>query len=205
MKKLSEFVLGRLVAGALVVAPTYLAVLLLLKGFKSLAGIMKPFANLLPKWLPADQVLSLLVLLVGCFLIGAALRTQIGHRLWNRLEKSFFDRMPGYALIRSLTQRLAGEDREAAWKPALAEVEEALVPAFIIEELGDGRFTVFVPSIPTPLAGAVYILNAERVHPLNVPFTQAIKTISRWGSGSKDLVAAMEGGGTLAAANKGGR
>jgi hypothetical protein len=59
-KKLSEFVLGRLVAGALVIAPTYLAVLLVLKGIKSLAGIMKPFAQLLPKWLPADQVLSLL-------------------------------------------------------------------------------------------------------------------------------------------------
>jgi uncharacterized membrane protein len=65
-------------------------------------------------------------------------------------------------------------------------VEDALVAAFIIEELEDGRFTVFVPSIPTPLAGAVYILSAERVHPLNVPFTKAIKTISRWGSGSKD-------------------
>ena len=205
MKKLSEFVLGRLVAGTLVVAPTYLAVLLVLKGIKSLAGIMKPFAQLLPKWLPADQVLSLLLVLVGCFLIGVALRTRIGYRLWNRVEKSFFDRMPGYALIRSLTQRLAGEDREAAWKPALAEVEEALVPAFIIEELGDGRFTVFVPSIPTPLAGAVYILSAERVHPLNVPFTQAIKTISRWGSGSKDLVAAMEARGKLDAANEGGR
>jgi len=38
-----------------------------------------------------------------------------------------------------------------------------------------------------------------------MPFTQAIKTISRWGSGSKDLVAALEGGGNLAAANKGGR
>jgi hypothetical protein len=47
-------------------------------------------------------------------------------------------------------------------------------------------------------------LSAERVHPLNVPFTQAIKTISRWGSGSKDLVAAMEGRGRLAAANEGG-
>ena len=46
MKKLSEFVLGRLVAGALVVAPTYLAVLLLLKGIKSLAGITTPIPPL---------------------------------------------------------------------------------------------------------------------------------------------------------------
>jgi uncharacterized membrane protein len=206
MKKLSAFVFGRLVAGALVVVPTYLAVLLVLKGIKSLAGIMKPFAQLLPKWLPAGPALSLLVLLVGCFFIGVALRTRVGFRLWNLAEKSFFGRIPGYALIHSLTQRLAGEDRETAWKPALAEVEEALVPAFIIEELEDRRFTVFVPSVPTPLAGAVYILSAERVHPLNVPFTQAIKIISRWGSGSKDLVAAMEGGRKLAAANeRGGR
>ena len=58
-------------------------------------------------------------------------------------------------------------------------MEEALVPAFIIEGLGDGCFTVFVPSIPTPLAGAVYILTAERVHPLDVPFAQAIQAISR--------------------------
>src|SRR4029077_21028318 len=115
----------------------------------------------------------------------------IGYRLWNRMEKSFFDRMPGYALIRSLTQRLAGEDREAAWKPALAEIEDALVPAFIIEQNGDGRFTVFVPSIPTPVGGPVYIVIRTRVHPVDVPFKQALQSISRWGSGSKDLVAAM--------------
>ena len=81
-----------------------------------------------------------------------ALRTQIGYRLWNRVEKSFFERMPGYALIRSLTQRLAGEDREAAWKPALAEVEEALVPAFIIEEL-EGRTVHGIRAVDSDAAG----------------------------------------------------
>ena len=107
------------------------------------------------------------------------------------MEKSFFGRLPGYALFRSLTQRLAGESEENAWKPVLAEIEDALVPAFIVEELVDGRFTVFVPSVPTPFAGAVYILSRERVHFVDVPFTQAIKSVSRWGSGSRDLVAAM--------------
>ena len=107
------------------------------------------------------------------------------------MEKSLFERLPGYALFRSLTQRLAGEDRENTWKPALVEIEEALVPAFVIAEFEDGRFTVFVPSVPTPFAGAVYILSRERVHPLDVSFTQAITSISRWGSGSKALVAAM--------------
>jgi uncharacterized membrane protein len=107
------------------------------------------------------------------------------------METSLFGRLPGYSLFRSLTQRLAGKSEENVWKPALAEIEDALVPAFIVEDLDDGRFTVFVPSVPTPFAGAVYILNGDRVHPIDVPFTQAIKSVSRWGSGSKDLVAAM--------------
>ena len=67
----------------------------------------------------------------------------------------------------------------------------------MIEELEDGRFTVFVPSVRALLAGAVYILSRERVHSLDIPFTQAVQSISRWGSGSKELVAAMKTESTL--------
>jgi uncharacterized membrane protein len=194
MKQVGEFVVNALVAGLLVIVPIYLAVLLLLKGMQSVWGLVRPFALFLPAWFPAENVLSLLLVLVVCFLIGVAVRTPVGRAIRERIERAFCERMPGYALIRSLTQRVAGESRENVWTPALAEIEDALVPAFI-EEFEDGRFTVFVPSIPTPLAGAVYVLNRQRVHPLDVPFTPAIKAVSRWGSGSKDLVAAMKADG----------
>jgi uncharacterized membrane protein len=190
MKFAREFLANVLVGGLLIVLPIYLAVLVLLKGMQSAAALLRPLTVLLPAWLPAG-LLSLALVLVVCFLIGIAVRTRVGRILRERVERSLFERLPGYALFRSLTQRLAGEGQEGAWKPALVEIEEALVPAFIIEELEDGRFTVFVPSVPTPFAGAVYILSRERVHALDVPFTQAIRSISRWGSGSKDLVAAM--------------
>jgi len=197
MKKTLAFVAKSVLAGLLVVVPIYLAVLVLLKGMKSVGQLVRPFAQLLPDWFPADQALSLLLVLVICFLIGVAVRTRLGRVARERIEKGFFERIPGYALFRSLTQQVAGDNRQNVWKPALVEIEEALVPAFIIEEFEDGRYTVFVPSIPTPLAGAVYILDRKRVHPLDVPFTEALKTVSRWGSGAKDLVAAMERGGNL--------
>jgi uncharacterized membrane protein len=123
--------------------------------------------------------------------VGFAVRTAGGHAVRRRIEMAFFEKIPGYELLRSLTQRLAGDSGETAWQPALVEIEDALVPRFIIEALDDGRFTVFVPSVPTPLAGAVYVLDGGRVHPLDVPFTQAVKSISRWGQGSGELVAAM--------------
>jgi uncharacterized membrane protein len=86
---------------------------------------------------------------------------------------------------------MAGEANDDAWQPALVEIEDALVPGFIIEQHDDGRLTVFVPSVPTPFAGAVYILERTRVHIVDVPFKQALQSISRWGSGSKELAAAI--------------
>ncbi len=141
--------------------------------------------------MPAENLLALMVVLVISFLVGAAVRTRAGRAARERLEISLFEKLPGYSVIRGMTQRMAGKGDENEWKPVLAEIEDALVPAFIVEELDDGRFTVFVPSVPTPFAGAVYILPRDRVHLVDVPFTQAMKSVSRWGSGSKELVAAM--------------
>jgi uncharacterized membrane protein len=178
--------------GALVVAPIYLAVLLLLKAAQTVAGLIRPFSALLPAWFPAERTLSLLLALAIFFLIGLGVRTLAGRTLSERLEKSLAQRVPGYALLRNLTRQLADQGDDSAWKPALVELEDALVPAFIIEEVDGGRYTVFVPSAPTPFAGTVYVLDGPRVHPLPVPFTQALSAVSQWGSGSKELVAAMQ-------------
>jgi uncharacterized membrane protein len=192
MKQRLMFLGSSLLAGFLIVVPIYLAVLLLLKVMKSVVTLVRPVALLLPESVPAEMLLSLLLVLVICLVIGMLVRTQLGGLVRERMETTLFERIPGYALIRSLTQQLAGSSQEKVWKPAFVEIEEGLVPAFIIEEFEDGRYTVFVPSIPTPLAGAVYILDQKRVHPLDVPFTAALRTISKWGSGSRELIASME-------------
>jgi len=191
LKKFRKAVVQPLVVGFLFLVPVYLAVLLLLKAMKSLGKLVQPFVRLLPESVPAETVISLLLVVILCILVGLVLGTKFGQAMRTRMERSLFQKIPGYEVVRSMTRQLAGQGQESEWQPALAEIEDALVPAFIVEELDDGRRTVFVPSSPTPLAGAIYILNPERVHPLNVPFTQAVKAITRWGSGSKELVEAM--------------
>jgi uncharacterized membrane protein len=192
MKYAMSYTIRAVVAGLLILLPIYLAVLLLIKAAGSVVKLIQPLALLMPDWVPAELALSLLLVLLVCFLVGVSVRTRTGKALRNRFEKSLFERIPGYALLRSLTQQIAGSGGDNVWKPALFESDEGLLPAFIIEQLDDGRYTVFVPSIPTPLAGAVYVCDASRVHPLDVPFTDALRTVSKWGSGAKDLVAAME-------------
>lgn len=40
-------------------------------------------------------------------------------------------------------------------------------------------------------AGAIYIIDKARVHPVDAPFAQAVRVISKWGSGSKELLEGM--------------
>ena len=154
MKLVREFVTNTIVGGMFVVVPVYLAILLLLKGMQSVGRLVVPFTAMLPDWLPAEGLISLLLVLLVCFIVGVAVRTRTGRVVRERMEVQFFERLPGYGLFRSLTQRLAGDSDENAWQPALVEIEDALVPGFIIEEVDETRLAVFVPSVPTPLAGA---------------------------------------------------
>jgi uncharacterized membrane protein len=191
MRHLREFIVASLVGGLLIVVPVYFSILLLLKAMKVASGLVRPIAVLLPEWVRAETLLSFFLVLFVSFLVGAAARTQTGRTARERIEKSLFEKLPGYSLFQSLTQQVAGSPEQNMWKPALAEIAGALVIAFVIEELDDGRFTIFAPSAPAPVSGSVYVMPPDRVHLLDLPLTRAVKAISRWGSGSNELVAAM--------------
>jgi len=192
MKQTLVFATKALLSGLLILVPVYLALLLLLKGMGSIVNLVRPLAKLMPEWVPAETLLSLLLVLLICFLVGAAVLTRPGHAIRDWIEKELFEKIPGYELLRGLARQMAGGSRDKVWKPALLQTDEGLLLSFIIEEFEDGRYTVFVPSIPTPFAGAAYVVDKNRVHPLDVPFAEALKTVSRWGAGARDLVAAME-------------
>ena len=79
MKQARPFVVNALISGLIIVVPVYLAVLLLLKAMGSVLGLVSPMAKLLPDWLPATNILALLLLLVTCFVVGVAVRTAAGR------------------------------------------------------------------------------------------------------------------------------
>jgi uncharacterized membrane protein len=191
MKALAEFTRTTLIGGLLVILPLYVAILLLAKTIKGLLALLQPVAERVPASVEFRQVLAAVLLVAACFLIGLIVRTGPGLRAKNACERALLERLPGYTFLRGLAKRLAGQSEEQTLQPALVELEDALVPALIVEQLSDGSFTVLVPSAPTPMAGSVYILPPHRVHPVDIPFTQAIAVFSKWGTGAGEFVRAM--------------
>lgn len=191
MKNIAEFTKTTLIGGLLVVIPVYLSVILLVKTMRGLLAVVAPVTAQIPVEVDFRQVIAILIVIAACFVAGLLVRTGPGLRAKNALERTVLEKIPGYTLLRGLTGRMAGTQEDETFAVALVEIEDALVPAFIVEELDDGRYTVFVPSVPTPAAGAVYILPPERVHHVDVPLATAVAVISKWGAGTGSLVKAM--------------
>jgi uncharacterized membrane protein len=187
MKGLAELTKTTLIGGVLIVLPIYLSILMVAKTLSVIVALLAPVTATIPAGAQFRQLIAVLIVLAVCFVAGIVVRTGVGLRAKNVLERSVLEKIPGYELVRGLTARVSGDEREGTFRPALVEIEDALSPGFIIEELDDGRYTVLVPSVPTPAAGALFILPRERVHPVDVPFTQAVKVISKWGAGAGEL------------------
>ena len=162
MRPIAEFMKTTLIGGIIIVLPVYIAVLLILKALQGLLAAVKPITAAIPASVEFDEILAILVLAVICFSAGLIVRTRAGLRAKNAIERRVLQRLPGYTLLRGLAGRVTGQADEPSFAPALAEIEEALVPALIVEKLEDGSYTVLVPSVPTPMAGAIYILPPER-------------------------------------------
>ena len=192
MKTLAEFTKTTLIGGLLIILPIYIAVLLLAKTIKALLALLEPVTAQVPAGVEFRQIVAILLLVAICFVVGLVVRTGPGLRAKNAFELAVLEKLPGYTFVRGLAKRLAGHSDERTLEPALVEIEDALVPALIVEELDDGSYTVLVPSAPTPMAGSIYILPPDRVHPVDLPLTTAISVFSKWGTGAGEFVRAME-------------
>ena len=97
-------------------------------------------------------------------------------------------RLPGYTMIKNLTHQVIGREG-TEFAPALVDLygSEARVIGLIIEELEDGRLTIFVPISPTSTLGQVYILPVAKVERLDARFLNVVNTLSQWGMESKKL------------------
>lgn len=192
MKTLVEFTKTTLIGGLLIVLPIYLSALLLAKAAAGLIALLAPVTALLPESVQYLRNLAAIVLLVAvCFAMGLVTHTNVGRRALGGFERRVLEKIPGFSLLRGVARRISGRSDDAMFQPVLVEIEDALTPAFIVEELEDSRYVVLVPSVPTPAAGQLFILPRERVHWVDASAAEAVSAITRWGSGTGKLVKAM--------------
>ena len=192
MKNILHSLKSVLVTGLLIVFPAWLATLLFAKVLLHLRVLVKPITVAMPEGVNHPMPWAILAFVLTCFAVGLLFHTAIGKLVGRAIEDSVLQKIPGYPSLRNIAKQVADFESEEGFKPALIEIEDGcLTPAFLIETHAGGRSTVFIPSVPTPMAGSILIMPSERVHPVDVPVPTMMKCISKWGTGSSEILAAM--------------
>ncbi|MDP3851468.1 MAG: hypothetical protein Q8Q59_13245 [Luteolibacter sp.] len=192
MKNIFNSIKSVFVTGLLIVFPAWLASLLFIKVLLHLRGLVKPITVAMPDGVNHPMPWSILAFILTCFAVGLLFHTAIGKLAGRAIEQTVLHKIPGYISLRNIANQVADFESEEGFKPALIEIEDGcLTPAFLIETHDCGRSTVFIPSVPTPMAGSILIMPSERVHPVDVPVPTMMKCISKWGTGSSGILSAM--------------
>jgi uncharacterized membrane protein len=185
-----KFIKTTFLGGLVLIVP--LAVLLI--SLTYLVALLVSLNNSIAKHLPQEVfghpaaiVAIAIATIVGlCFLAGLLLKTGLGAKLASKLDTFLDDKLPVYGILRKLTQRFTGTDG-LEFAPAEVDLHgnETRVLAFVVEELPDDRYAVFVPSSPALTIGQVYLLPKDKVRLLETAPKRTVDAITQWGSGTK--------------------
>lgn len=186
------FLKTTILGGLLFLIPLVLTILLLREAIRFVGKILTPIAHLFTAdgvmGVVVADLLAAVILICICFMAGLVARTGIGALFSKRMEQVVLRRVPGFTFLKTIAHGITGLEVESELSVALARIEDAWVLSFVVERHASGLFTVFVPSAPTPAAGSIYYLTADRLRMLNVPVSAAVACIMRLGIGSRDLL-----------------
>jgi uncharacterized membrane protein len=134
---------------------------------------------------PVLTALSALVMLA----LAAGLLLQVPpiHNLVESGMGWLSDRFRFSRLLHGFELELAGLG-ESPIKSVLVTLGDHQAPAFLMEDLSDGRCVVFVPGSPNPSHGSVYVLPRENVRRVEATHFQMACCISNWGAGLRDVL-----------------
>jgi uncharacterized membrane protein len=192
MQKIFGYLGSAVAAGFFVLLPVVIVVLVLIEVVEILTGLVAPLSEMLPVdelgGVAVATIVAIVLVLLALMCVGMLMKSKLGHAIWHAVEAKVFQPLPGYTLIKSLTQRFAGESLDKTFAPAVVTLNEGVeTVAFIVETYDDGSCTVMVPFAPTPTIGNIYHLSADKVREVDASMGYAVNTVMQWGIDSREL------------------
>ena len=192
-KRLRRFFITTVIGGVVVILPITLFIALIRFFYLFTTRLLTPISNLIDfpsdhkKWIV--DLISFGVVIALFFLIGLIVRTEFGKRFFSSIERNWLSQLPLYDTVRDTVRQFTGQKKMPFSQVVLVDVfgTPTRMTGFVTEELGDGRYTVFVPTGPNPTNGFIFHVNAAQIEFLDVRPEEAMRTIIGVGTGSQVL------------------
>jgi uncharacterized membrane protein len=181
-----------IIGGIIFLIPVAIFVAVIGQGLKFAGAISRPVANVLPVdmigGVAVAQVVTIVFLLLICFLAGLLARVAPAQRAVHALEANVLSRLPAYALLKTKTQSMLSPDDIEGMCVVVVRFDDYWQIAFEIERIEGGKVALFLPGSPDPWSGSVCIAEEDRVTPLDLPVAAVAKMARRLGRGASEAL-----------------
>src|SRR5450432_2323108 len=106
MKPLVEFIKSTLIGGLLVILPTGVLAILVMKIVEIIKHAFAPIDEHLPAQLHFPTLIAFILLLIACLFAGLIAQTRLGRGAGGLFERGILNHIPGYATVRSFARRV---------------------------------------------------------------------------------------------------
>ena len=192
MKKVISFVKTTALGGLVVMVPLAILIIVLLQILSFAVDLTAEIAQLLPfEFLTNPAVLvalGILSVVALCFVTGLLLQTSPGNAIKQRLDTFLEERVPLYGMIQAITRQFVGID-DKHLMPAEIDLHGSgtRVLGFVVEQLDDGRYCVYVPDSPVLTVGRIYIVGEDQITRLPGATRATVDAITQWGGGTRQI------------------
>jgi uncharacterized membrane protein len=186
-----NFIKTTLVGGVLYLVPIIVMLAIIGKAHQIASKLVVPLAANFPEGLfgfGAVRLLAIAAIVLFCFLAGLFARSKLAKRFGDWLESTVLANVPGYTIVKSIGESMVGAEQSYNYEAVLARIEDAWQVAFLIERIEGGHVAVFLPGAPNPASGSIYFMTEDRIKPIGLPLTEALKSVRRLGVGSNALL-----------------
>ncbi len=195
MRRIKNFLTTTLIGGLVVILPIAIFVFFVnfLIGFVN--NLLQPIAGIISR-IFADwsdivaQIISFLVVIAFCFMVGIFIRTRIGNNIFSYIEKQWLLKLPLYGTIKETIKQFFGNEKTPFTKVVLVDIfnNGTRMTGFVTDELPNGKLTIFVPTGPNPTNGFIFHVDEDQVEYLDTNTEDAMRSIIGVGVGSADAL-----------------
>ncbi len=192
MKSVKSFIKTTLIGGFLFIVPVALLIMLIIKIVDLMRTLVGPlvakFSYELISNITMARVISFILLILLCFIAGLLAKTDKAKQLQRYIENNILSLIPGYSFFKGLGEEAVGIDSANIRKVVLVDIEEVWQIGFLMDQIDDELFTVFIPGAPNPTSGDVFFVKEERIKILEISEIEAMKIYKKMGIDAKVML-----------------
>jgi uncharacterized membrane protein len=192
MKNILKAIKATFLGGIFFLVPLILLIVLLEKGYNIVQKITLPLVSHLPRvkilGLALQELIGILIIIIICFLAGLLARKAKAQRLIQKLEDGVLSFVPGYSFMKKMNENIVGFESNEELKVVLIPTDAGWQFAFLIEQIDENNFSVFIPDAPNPWSGSVCFVNKKDIKELEISQKEALACIRKLGYGSAALL-----------------